>query len=237
MRSVVTLPVIELLQFVPVMFASVPLHRLARRAFMIFGLANPIDTWYPAGPNSWKKLGSPMRRNESCAFCPSRVLVCSHSSPRAMRSAAGVATTPYLPGIRLAITAWPASGERVVPSASYFGQVTMVLVMPVGLAAPKFPLVVSMPTRSLFEIGQASTLLFAGSGVPAKLFDRGWLNMSYVIWPVASPVPPASSNNVILNPPRPGSLGDSTSTPPPPSCSPLSGKSSSKTKTESFDGG
>src|SRR5260370_42018239 len=38
----------------------------------------------------------------------------------------------------------------------------------------------------------------------------------------------------MLNPPRPGSLLANTSTPPPESCSPLSGKSSSKTLTESF---
>src|SRR5579864_5927070 len=38
----------------------------------------------------------------------------------------------------------------------------------------------------------------------------------------------------MLKLPRPGSLGESTSTPPPASCSPLSGKSSSKTITDSF---
>src|SRR5205085_2593458 len=52
-----------------------------------------------------------------------------------------------------------------------------------------------------------------------------------------SPVPPASSNNVMLKPPSPGSFCDSTSIPPPPSCSPFSGKSSSNTNTDSFDGG
>src|SRR5215469_1736710 len=41
----------------------------------------------------------------------------------------------------------------------------------------------------------------------------------------------------MLKPPRPGSCGESTSTPPPPSCSPLSGRSSSNTNTESFEGG
>src|SRR5205823_11258219 len=71
-----------------------------------------------------------MRRNESWAFWPSSVLVCSHSSPRAIRSAPGVATTPYRPGIRLGITAWPASGDSVAPSDSNFGQVTSVPVMP-----------------------------------------------------------------------------------------------------------
>ena len=94
MRSVVTNAVMLLLQFDPVMFGSLPLQTNCLRALMMPGLAKPIDTWYPAGPNSWKKLGSPIRRNESCAFCPSSVLVCSHSSPRAIRSAAGVATTP-----------------------------------------------------------------------------------------------------------------------------------------------
>src|ERR1700740_1950506 len=133
MRSVVTTPVTVLLQLVPVTLGSLPLQTPARRSFMILGLAKPMETWYPAGPNSWKKLGSPIRRNESWAFWPSRVLVWSHSSPLPMRSAAGVATTLYLPGIRLAITAWPASGDRVAPSASYLGQVTMVPVMPVVL--------------------------------------------------------------------------------------------------------
>src|SRR4029077_2976190 len=41
----------------------------------------------------------------------------------------------------------------------------------------------------------------------------------------------------MLKPARPGSLGDNTSMPPPPSCSPFSGKSSSNTNTESFEGG
>src|SRR5882672_9731744 len=40
-----------------------------------------------------------------------------------------------------------------------------------------------------------------------------------------------------LKPPRPGSTGASTSMPPPESCSPLSGKSSWNTNSESFDGG
>src|ERR1039458_2153991 len=42
---------------------------------------------------------------------------------------------------------------------------------------------------------------------------------------------------VMLKPPNPGSLGDSTSIPPPPSCSPFSGKASSNTTTDSFAGG
>src|ERR1700757_2859310 len=41
----------------------------------------------------------------------------------------------------------------------------------------------------------------------------------------------------MLKPPRPGSTGDSTSSPRPPSCSPFSGKSSSNTNTASFAGG
>src|SRR6266853_5703097 len=92
------------------------------------------------------------------------------------------------------------------------------------------------PTREIVVTGQASRPV-AGSIVPARLFTSGWLNMSYVICPVASPVPPASSNSVMLKPPRPGSLGDNTSIPPPPSCSPFNGKSSWNTKIESFDGG
>src|SRR5947207_14634648 len=41
----------------------------------------------------------------------------------------------------------------------------------------------------------------------------------------------------MLKPPRPGSFCDSTFCPPPPSCSPFSGKSSWNTNTESFEGG
>src|ERR1019366_9360150 len=131
MRSVVIMPFRILVQLLPVMLGSLPLQTPARRLLMIFGLAKPMDTWYPAGPNSWKKLGSPTLRKESWAFWPSRVLVCSHSSPRPIRSALGVATTPYLPGIRLATTACPARGDSVVPSDSNLGQVTIVPVIPV----------------------------------------------------------------------------------------------------------
>src|SRR6266566_242314 len=138
MRSVVTLPVTIFVQFVPVTVGSMPAQTPALRALMIFGLAKPMDTWYPAGPYSWKKVGSPIRRKESCAFWPSRVLVCSHSSPLAIRSAAGVATTPYRPCIMFGTRAWPASGEAVMPSDSYSGQVTILPVMPI---VPKKPLV------------------------------------------------------------------------------------------------
>src|SRR6516162_2910197 len=172
MRSVVTVPVTLLVQLVPEMLGSVPLQTYCLRALMIAGLAKPIDTWYPAGPNSWKKLGSPTRRNESCAFWPSKVLVCSHSSPRAMRSAPGVATTPYRPGIKLETTAWPASGDRVVPSTSYLGQVTIVPVIPVV-----FCVVPSKPVVAFLETGQASSPV-AGSIVPGRPFDNGMLNMS-----------------------------------------------------------
>src|SRR5438445_12024996 len=99
MRSVVTIAVTELVQLPPVMVGSVPLQTYFLRALMIAGLAKATDTWYPGGPYSCKKLGSPTRRNESCAFWPCRLLVCSHSSPRAMRSAPSVATTPYGHGI------------------------------------------------------------------------------------------------------------------------------------------
>src|SRR5579862_5338608 len=84
-----------------------------------------------------------MRTNESWAFWPSRVLVCNHSSPREIRSAAGVATTPHRPGIRLAMTACPANGDGVTPSDSYLGQVTIMPVMSAVVAAvpsdPKGP--------------------------------------------------------------------------------------------------
>src|SRR5579863_1687731 len=83
------------------------------------------------------------------------------------------------------------------------------------------------------EIGQASSPV-TGSMVPARLFDRGWLNMSYVSCPVTSPSPPYVSHRTRLKPPRPGSMGATVPFPPPPSCSPLSGKSSSNTITESL---
>src|ERR1700675_1089259 len=166
------MPVMVLVQFGPVMLGSVPPHTPAKRALMIAGLAKPIATCQAAGPYSWKKLGSLILVKESWAFWPSSVLVWSHSSPLAIRSAAGVAITPHLPGIRLATTAWPASGDRVVPSASYFGQVTIMPVMPSGLGV-----VPSNPTPATLEIGQAS-FPFAGSIVPAKLFESGILNMS-----------------------------------------------------------
>src|SRR6202051_2785478 len=175
MRSVVAMPLTELVQLLtPVTFSSRPAQIPASLLLMILGLAKPMVTWYPAGPNSWKKLASPIRRNESWAFWPSRVLVWSHSSPFAIRSAPGVATTPYLPGIRLATTAWPASGDRILPPASYFGQVTMVPVMPVEVG--------SLALREFVEIGHASNPV-AGSIVPARLFDNGWVNMSSVILP------------------------------------------------------
>src|SRR2546421_7299816 len=174
MRLVETWPVTVLVQFVPVIVGSVPPQTPALRALMILGLAKPMDTWYPAGPNSWKKPGSPTRRNESCAFSTSSVLVCSHSSPLAIRSADGVAKTPYLPGYKLATIAWPANGDRVVPSDSYFGQVTIMPVMPVGLTAPGVGPPVSIPVRARAETGHASWCV-AGSIVPAKLFDNGML--------------------------------------------------------------
>src|SRR6267378_3377198 len=187
MREVVTVPVKEFVQLVmPTMNGSLLWQTPSLRALMMAGLAKPMDTWNPAGPYSWKKPGSPTRRNESCAFCPSRVLVCSHSSPLAIRSADGVATTPYLPGYKLATIAWPARGDRVFPSDSYFGQVTIMPVMPVGLTPPGAPVVVSIPVRDLGEMGHASFPV-AGSICPAKLFDNGMLNMSYLVCPVAPP--------------------------------------------------
>ena len=55
MREVVTMPVTVFVQLVmPVTVGSVPLQTAALRELMIAGLANPIDTWNPAGPYSWK---------------------------------------------------------------------------------------------------------------------------------------------------------------------------------------
>src|SRR5437899_5445020 len=136
-----------------------------------FGLAKPMETWYPAGPNSWKYSGSLILRKASWSLPPSRVLVCSHSSPRAIRSAAGVATTPYLPGGMPTTIACPASGERVVPSASYFGQTGITPVMPVGLSAPSNPAVGFAVTGHASSVG-------TGSMGPATPFDNGRLNSS-----------------------------------------------------------
>src|SRR5947199_9060454 len=125
-----------------------------------FGLAKPMETWYPAGPNSWKYSGSLILRKAPWSFPPSRVLVCSHSSPPAIRSAAGVATTPYLPGGMPTTIACPASGERVVPSASYFGQTGITPVMPVSLIAPSNPVfgsaAIGHASWCVTEIGRAS---------------------------------------------------------------------------------
>ena len=55
MRSVVTMPVTVFVHLVmPGMVGSVPLQTAALRELMIPGLANPTDTWNPAGPYSWK---------------------------------------------------------------------------------------------------------------------------------------------------------------------------------------
>ena len=68
------------------------------------------------------------------------------------------------------MTAWPARGDRVVPSASYFGQVTIMPVMPFAGVPPP-------DTGALSEIGQA-LIHVTGSMVPARLFDKGWLKAS-----------------------------------------------------------
>ena len=73
--------------------------------------------------------------------------------------------------MRLAITAWPASGDRVFPSDSYFGQVTIIPVMPACVGVAPIPaLPAPKPDRRQGPWGDRS--------VPAKAFDNGWLNMS-----------------------------------------------------------
>src|SRR3984957_5180206 len=133
-----------------------------------------------------------------------------------------------LSGIRLATTACPASGDSVTLSDSYLGHVTILPVMPAWVPSPVKTFAVTCAAT-----GQASRPV-EGSMVPAREFDRGWLNMSWVSWPVKSPRPPKVSHRMISKPPRPGSMGATVPFPPPPSCSPLSGKSSSNTMTESF---
>src|SRR5262245_43292978 len=136
---------------------EVGVHTAFLRALMTAGLAKPTATWKPPGPNSWKYPGSSGLMNASMSFVPSSVFVCSHSSPRAMRSAAGVACTSYRPGYMLAMIAWPASGESVAPSDSNFGHVT---IMPTS------------PSVEDGEIGHASSPV-AGSIVPASELETG----------------------------------------------------------------
>src|ERR1700722_3702059 len=133
-----------------------------------------------------------------------------------------------LSGIKLATTAWPASGDSVTLSDSYLGHVTILPVMPAWLPVPVKTLAVTCAAT-----GQASKPV-EGSMVPAKEFDRGWLNMSWVSWPVKSPSPPKVSHKMTSKPPKPGSMGATVPFPPPPSCSPLRGKSSSNTMTDIF---
>ena len=64
-------------------------------------------------------------------------------------------------GVQILITAWPASGDKVLPSDSYVGQVTIMPTMPSGLEV----------------IGQA-LLPVIGSKVPASELLTGMLNMS-----------------------------------------------------------
>src|SRR5690348_12525480 len=122
-----------------------------------------------------------------------------------------------LSAIRLATTAWPASGDSVALSDSYFGHVTMRPVIPACVPSPvqalavvqvqgeatvqelapcvplvRIPLVMAFATMlfvTCAAIGQASRPV-EGSMVPAREFDNGWLNMSWVSCPVTSPSPP-----------------------------------------------
>ena len=61
--------------------------------------------------------------------------------------------------------AWPASGDRVLPSDSYFGQV--------GIMPTKLPLRASLRLVMRQEPSPVS-----GSIVPASARDRGWLHWS-----------------------------------------------------------
>src|SRR5947208_9220923 len=102
--------------------------------------------------------------------------------------------------------AWPASGEAVMPSDSYSGQVTILPVMPIVPKEPgALPFELSIPTNGFFVIGQASCPV-RGSIGPAGVLEGGWLNMSWVNCPVGLRVAPASAKSVVLDPPRPGSV-------------------------------
>ena len=77
------------------------------------------------------------------------------------------------------MTAWPASGDSVVPSDSYLGQVMIMPVIPVarGSVDSVVGAAAVVVLVGLAVSGHASFPLF-GSLVPARLLVSGWLNMS-----------------------------------------------------------
>ena len=81
-----------------------------------------------------------------------------------MRAALGCTKTPNRPGIRFLMTAWPTSGEGVLPSASYCGHT---MITPTATWLP----------WSVGAIGQAFWFV-SGSTVPLSELLSGMLNMS-----------------------------------------------------------
>ena len=62
----------------------------------------PTKTWWPGGPNSWKKGGSRFLTQASIPLVPSMVEVCVQSEP-----AGGRMTMVYLAGKRFLMSAVP----------------------------------------------------------------------------------------------------------------------------------
>ena len=78
---------------------------------------------------------------------------------------------PYLPGGMPLTIAWPARGDSVLPSASYFGQTGITPVIPESRGVVFNP--PSNPENGSLTMGQESIPPFEGSGVPAREFDKG----------------------------------------------------------------
>jgi len=98
MRMLVTVPVTELCSFRPPPPVFTPLNHFhgshmpvpaefVRRVLMMSPLAKPTRDVISGRPEFLEVgPGPPTRMNASWAFCPSSVLVCSHSSRGAIRS-------------------------------------------------------------------------------------------------------------------------------------------------------
>ncbi len=64
----------------------------------------PMKTWWPGGPNSWKKDGSLAFTQASMTLVPSMVEVWCQLEP-----AGGTIWMPYLPGARFLISRVPSA--------------------------------------------------------------------------------------------------------------------------------
>ncbi len=118
-----------------------------------------------------------------------------------------------------------------MPSASYFGQVTIVPVMPVSIARHCCPLR-ALPSRS----GTHHT----GGRIDGSRQAVRQRHVEHVVGHLPGGI--AGAAGIVkegdVETAQTGLVGrQHVELPPPASCSPLSGKSSSNTNTESFDGG